>query len=336
MRHIGFVTSAVVALAFGSGEFAIAQTDSGSPFLRPEVSHSANTSNAPCDYAFPSKVPVRCWAGQKFMVLPIDQNLRSTGYQEFTKGLSPIDHPPYDELAGKTVTVTDVQWNLISPALPDSGSWVVTFRDDASQITYQTRAVTLPNDTPDDATVDHLALVRDLQAARDKYLGKTFWMKSGWLPKLSGNGSISFSSIVAYKKFVPATISDVLAGYDPHQPVRIVVKNEAGQEGYFDMAVSGTNRSAGWPGKIGDIAFADVMAATDPKLEHKWPPQVWKAIANQKVFVGMTMEEARLSWGEPNRVNRTIVAGHAHEQWVYGDAHNYLYFENGRLTSAQN
>ncbi|MDE2132971.1 MAG: hypothetical protein KGJ49_00035 [Alphaproteobacteria bacterium] len=317
-------------------ECAIAQTDSGSPFLRPEGTQSSAASNAPCDYTFPSKVPVKCWAGQKFMVLPIDPQLRSYGYQEFTKGDSVIDHATYDELAGKVVTVTDVQWRLIAPALPDSGGWVVTFQDDASGVTYHTRAVTLPNDPPDDATVDHLALVRDLQGARQMYLGKTFWMKSGWLPEFNGNGSISFSNTVTYKKFVPTTISDVLASYDPHEPVRVVIKNDAGQEGYFDMAVSPTNRSAKWPGKVGEAAFAEVMASTDPKLAHKWPAKVWDAIENQKVFMGMTMEQARLSWGEPRDVNRTVVGDHVHEQWVYGEAHNYLYFEDGRLTGIQN
>ncbi len=334
MRQRGLVISTWIAFALVASECAIAKTDSGSSFLRPEGSQSSNSPNAPCDVRFPSKVPVRCWVGQQFLVLPIDPQLRSYGYQTINGGSGPYGHASYDELAGKTVTVTNVEWQLIAAALPDSGDWVVTFRDDASGATYNTRTVILPNEAPDDAIVDNFALLRDLKAARDKYLGKTFWMKSGWLPQLGENGSISFSSIVKYKKFVPTVVSDVLIGWEASAPVRVVIKNDASEEGYFDMAVSGTNRTRNAAGEVGDAAFAKVMASSDPKLAHKWPAKVWDAIENQKVFVGMSMEQARLSWGDPHDVNRTVVGGHVHEQWVY-EEHNYLYFEDGRLGAIQ-
>jgi hypothetical protein len=53
--------------------------------------------------------------------------------------------------------------------------------------------------------------------------------------------------------------------------------------------------------------------------------------------IGMTAKQVRTStnWGEPASVNRTMVSGHTHEQWVYGDR-QYLYFDNGRLTAIQN
>jgi hypothetical protein len=53
--------------------------------------------------------------------------------------------------------------------------------------------------------------------------------------------------------------------------------------------------------------------------------------------IGMTAKQVRetTNWGEPSSVNRTMVSGHTHEQWVYGDR-QYLYFDNGRLTAIQN
>jgi len=54
------------------------------------------------------------------------------------------------------------------------------------------------------------------------------------------------------------------------------------------------------------------------------------------VQVGMSQVEVRQSsWGRPNSVNRTSTSRGTHEQWVYG-GHNYLYFEDGILTSIQN
>ena len=53
--------------------------------------------------------------------------------------------------------------------------------------------------------------------------------------------------------------------------------------------------------------------------------------------IGMTAKQVRdtTNWGEPVKVNRTVTAGHVHEQWVYGGS-QYLYFDDGRLTAMQN
>ena len=55
------------------------------------------------------------------------------------------------------------------------------------------------------------------------------------------------------------------------------------------------------------------------------------------VKIGMTSKQVieNTSWGKPNKVNRTTNRYGAREQWVYGGG-NYLYFENGILTSIQN
>ena len=54
------------------------------------------------------------------------------------------------------------------------------------------------------------------------------------------------------------------------------------------------------------------------------------------VYVGMDKDQVLASnWGRPRKINRTENAYSVHEQWVYG-GHNYLYFENGILTTIQN
>jgi hypothetical protein len=54
------------------------------------------------------------------------------------------------------------------------------------------------------------------------------------------------------------------------------------------------------------------------------------------VSIGMSKDEALASsWGRPESVNRTTTKYGTREQWVYG-GRNYLYFENGMLTSIQN
>lgn len=68
-----------------------------------------------------------------------------------------------------------------------------------------------------------------------------------------------------------------------------------------------------------------------------WPEKTKQAILSGKVFIGMPKEQARASWGEAYRVNRTTTQYGTHEQWVYGIyGHSFLYFVNDILTSIQN
>lgn len=53
------------------------------------------------------------------------------------------------------------------------------------------------------------------------------------------------------------------------------------------------------------------------------------------VSVGMTAIQVRATcWGKPTTINETITSSRKHEQWVYG-SNQYLYFDNGVLTSIQ-
>lgn len=62
------------------------------------------------------------------------------------------------------------------------------------------------------------------------------------------------------------------------------------------------------------------------------------AAANQKVMRGMTKDQVTMAWGSPTNINRSIGNYGVHEQWVYrqgpGSA-QYVYFENGKVTSIQ-
>ncbi len=66
----------------------------------------------------------------------------------------------------------------------------------------------------------------------------------------------------------------------------------------------------------------------------KWGQKMGTYIADGKVVLGMSKEMCISAWGNPIDVNRTIVKGLTHEQWVYGWS-TYLYFDNGILTAIQ-
>lgn len=62
--------------------------------------------------------------------------------------------------------------------------------------------------------------------------------------------------------------------------------------------------------------------------------KAWKARGG--VAIGMTASQVRASnWGKPQTINRSSGSYGTHEQWVYGD-NNYVYLQNGVVTSIQN
>lgn len=71
------------------------------------------------------------------------------------------------------------------------------------------------------------------------------------------------------------------------------------------------------------------------KAHPKWSRKAVDAILSEKVYIGMTKEQALMSWGRPADINTTITKYGKSEQWVYGND-CYLYFEGNRLTSIQN
>lgn len=87
----------------------------------------------------------------------------------------------------------------------------------------------------------------------------------------------------------------------------------------------------------GAIAKAEAKAHADAKAEERRAEAEQRAERRKRgVSIGMTQEEVlQSSWGKPEDINRSTYSFGVHEQWVYGGG-NYLYFENGKLTSIQN
>lgn len=63
-----------------------------------------------------------------------------------------------------------------------------------------------------------------------------------------------------------------------------------------------------------------------------------RAILEGKIYIGMSKEMARASWGRPSDVNRTIRQNYVKEQWVYSRYRDrsYVYFRDGTVSTIQN
>lgn len=64
-----------------------------------------------------------------------------------------------------------------------------------------------------------------------------------------------------------------------------------------------------------------------------------RAIAQRRVFVGMTEVELLRSWGAPDKKNISIRARGTSEQWIYRGGHvgldQYVYLDDGRVSGIQ-
>lgn len=83
---------------------------------------------------------------------------------------------------------------------------------------------------------------------------------------------------------------------------------------------------------IGDKRLYNIFTdAQAKKYLAKFGSSNWSRILEGKVRVGMTKEMCELSWGKPEKINKTTTRASISEQWVYDD--NYLYF-NGNILEA--
>ena len=87
-----------------------------------------------------------------------------------------------------------------------------------------------------------------------------------------------------------------------------------------------------------EIIYGKLSKGTFLKLDaenyrNKFGNEIFDKILTGNLTIGMTREMCKLALGEPQKINRTTMAGKTTEQWVY--ARKYLYFDNGILTAIQ-
>jgi hypothetical protein len=58
-----------------------------------------------------------------------------------------------------------------------------------------------------------------------------------------------------------------------------------------------------------------------------------KDVMNGVIWIGASRDAVWDSWGQPDKINKTIGRYGTHEQWVYGD--QYIYLDNGKVTTIQ-
>lgn len=173
------------------------------------------------------------------------------------------------------------------------------------------------------ATSKDLADRGDLVAALENNgikLGQTVWLRvpMGELPGLTK---------------IIIKDADVRPRYQfTRSYLRLVVIAEVEGKGESVLELTGTAYFYEGPeGTAGQFYLSDPKARVA-----KWGKKVLKAIADKKVFLGMTEEQVKTSWGWPASTHASVGRWGKREQWVFGESPaSYLYFDNGKLSSWQ-
>jgi hypothetical protein len=209
------------------------------------------------------------------------------------------------------------------------------------------------------------------EAEANKMVGKTFWYVPNpkatsriiFHPTSPTNPNFTVNEQLWKDQFKPASETTFeITGVKVLEDIRysmldryyFEVKFPDGKIGYTQSKPGTTYDSQGLEGHIyrgsrdfqfdnNEYIYAEppqVIAAREMKEKEKEKKASADARAKWKakggVRVGMTINQVLASnWGKPNKVNRSTNKYGVREQWVYEDS-NYLYFENGILTSIQN
>lgn len=191
--------------------------------------------------------------------------------------------------------------------------------------------------------------VHQEEAKARRYVGKTFWYKPNpqAVPRVKFHSDIPRSVIDDSSLFCPSNTTSFIVTGVVHDEAENVYLRE------FFLAIKFPDGKTGFikPLEIEEHLYTGFLSSeydeyiyvNDPKriaAERKKTKQKAAQAAKVKkakggVRIGMTQKQVLSSnWGKPDRVNKTITENVVHEQWIYVDS-NYLYFENGILTTIQ-
>lgn len=107
-----------------------------------------------------------------------------------------------------------------------------------------------------------------------------------------------------------------------------VYKDKGGQ-----VLLNNVNPSGNFDKFTKEVKVTYYKDSEEGKQEAKYEAQLSK---KPNAAIGMTKSQVRnkTNWGDPKYINTTTNKYGTHEQWVYDD-YQYLYFDNGKLTTIQ-
>ncbi len=268
---------------------------------------------------------VYLYIGEELYLNGKAKSLQEYGYRNFSKSIPYSYEPaiPYDDFYGKYFIVEDVSRHpkadtgkSVDEYLYGKKYYLKLREKDSNEIWY------FEYDSEYEHSFPFIA-VKYFNYLKEKYIGTQIVLRgTNWLSSKSVMTDISTGLPVS--DFLSGAIWDCIdvTVEQTYYSLVMVLQNSYGEKipFYIDNLEKYKNK------------YAFTKEQSDGYLE-KFGEKIWNTILAEKVSIGMTKEMCELSWGEPQKVNKTTTNNGIREQWVYYA--NYLYFEDGILTSIQ-
>ncbi|NLG16355.1 MAG: hypothetical protein GX556_03360 [Fibrobacter sp.] len=324
----------LLLLLFGTGIFCTAPVRN---YLEPQNKPAPDTLSQPIDtpsvnlQPLPESsqtIPVQNWPGHRFVLLEKQKMFAQYGYELYPcreldscksaadTSLTGTNHRlRYDKFKGGVLRAKEVE--------NAANEWLVTFVDEKTDLVVYGRT--------HKGSIKDLALESDLEAAKNRWLGKYVFSRKGVISTVlenqKGFGSIKIRVQDSLK------VTDVHWGTTPLpvNPIWLLVETKDGKKGFIPVRYSWTNTLSE---QIRGIAsWGDDILEKDPSTEYAWPPETWEVINNHRIVIEMTREQVFLSWGEPLARLQKEIQGIQRECWVYGSQE--LYFDEKGLVTIE-
>lgn len=269
------------------------------------------------------------WLGEEVIFLPQPEKGQKYGYQQwgYTKkiGASPKSFGiKHNELAGKNGEIVDIRKDERLPYIYTT----VRLKDSEKLVVNKSLSGYRESSDKRDR-INDVGFIKEFNLAQGA-IGTEVWSNrvtyiSTTTIKPEGGayfGKLSISNLERCK------VVSLNWGFTSLAPIRFNLVCDGNKSGFWDGSMHAENA-------IGiHLPFPIAWHAKDPKTMYpQWSAEIWKAVETAKIKIGMTPEMAEMSWGKPKKINQDVGSWGIHEQWIYDE--QYLYFENGKLTSFQ-
>lgn len=269
------------------------------------------------------------YVGQEFYLLPKSESLRKYGYEGFTldytkSGLTNKSNvykccdsynSKYEDLSGKYFEVLEIYNHpkaKESEYLYGKKKYLKLKEKESGDIVYYLYDSNYEHSFP-------FLVVGYCLKQKKINIGKQMIVRGdNWISRSEPMSDMKTGLPVSFDKGSKWTCID-LSVEDKYYTLSMILENEKGEQ--IPLSLSSFQRE-NFRSTWGVFDYNDVQIYIK-----RFGSENWTTILEGKVKVGFTEEMVKLSWGKPDKINRSSYS----DQWVYDN--QYLYFEGGKLKS---
>jgi hypothetical protein len=260
--------------------------------------------------------------GDEFVLRQADKSIQSEMYPFFNvpdKGWeTKLSYKKYTNLIGKVYKMPPME-EFPSWAEIDPKAYTPVILE-TCEVLYTPNHSTFKDNSFVDSYIENAYFLKDLDEAK-MLVGKKVWKRHRGT--IDSHKALLTNIDEKYYPLIPYDGLEVI-GVDKtiykksvytHAPFNLIVKDKLGNKGIVSYS-------------------SEAIFIINP-IDDNWTDKTVQSIKNERVAIGMTPIQARLAWGLPSSINRTITANGSREQWIYKIG-SYLYFDSGLISAIQN